>query len=192
MTIPPADFNKRNPIIAEYSGELYRSFSLSRGTGSASVLYFGKSGTERWDAPDHFYGVCYLGKSSDGCFLETFGQTTPRAISQNQLGSKGLATVQADDLQLLDITGPGAYRIGATGAVWAGDRAISRLWSKAIHGHPNKVDGILYSGNHDPSELNIAVFDRAVKKLKLSGYERWSSLADLARILDKYDVALLQ
>lgn len=191
MTYPAANFNTITLPVTTFSGNLFRSFSLGRGRTPASVLFFGRAGTERYDSPDNSYGVCYLGLNQAGCFIETFGQSMPRVVDQDVLEERGLATVEANDLTLLDITGAGAFHIGATGVVWAGDRAVSRVWSGAIHLHPDEVDGILYKGNHDPSQSSIALFERASHKVALTTTLDWVAFAGLGDILNTYNIAFL-
>jgi hypothetical protein len=93
-------------------GALYRSFALSRGMTASAILFFGRAGIERYDSPDNAYGLSYLGISPAGCFIEMCGQTMPRALDQIFVEQRGIATIQATDLKLLDITGHGAYLIG--------------------------------------------------------------------------------
>ena len=114
-----------------------------------------------------------------------------RAIDQDVLEERALAFIQATDLNLLDITGTGAFQIGAKGPVWAGDRAISREWSKAIHNHPDMVDGICYAGNHNASEFSVALFDRAQGKVTLNTTVDWLQLPGLGTIMDAYGIAYL-
>lgn len=189
MIYPAANFSTLTMPVTSFSGNLFRSFSLSRGKTASSVLYFGKAGTERYDSPDKAYGVCYLGKTPGGCFIETFGQSMARAIDRALLEERGIATIAAKDLKVVDITGTGAYQIGARGEVWTGDRALSRVWSKAIFEHPAIVDGILYAGNHNSAEHSIALFDRAQSKVKLISTTDWIDSTDLPGILNDYQIA---
>lgn len=65
--LPPADFDTRPAVFeAIASGQLLRIHPAGK-----SALHFGKSGRNRFDAPDASYGVLYGALSLAGCVVET-------------------------------------------------------------------------------------------------------------------------
>lgn len=99
-----------------------------------------------------------------GAFLESFGRRTPgrNLVSREKLAARPLAAVEAGDaLRLVDLTGPGLARIGATGAISTDAREKAQAWSRALHLHPSGPVGLRYRLRHDPSRNGVAIFERA-------------------------------
>lgn len=71
-------------------------------------------------------------------------------------------------------------------AVRAADQALGQQWRLAFWSHEAQPDGILYPSRLN-NEPNIAVFDRALPKLSVTGVtpllSRRSELADVIRDL---------
>src|ERR1700729_114756 len=70
---PRADLATRSPLLYNLVGGtvIYRLHRADR-----DPIFFGKSGDNRFDAPDGSYGVLYAGKDEYCCFIETCGQIT--------------------------------------------------------------------------------------------------------------------
>lgn len=68
---PPADLASRKPLIhvSTDSDTWYRSHAMGKGP-----LFFGKTMTQRWDAPEGEYGVLYLGFDPFCAFIESIGR----------------------------------------------------------------------------------------------------------------------
>lgn len=66
-------------------------------------------------------------------------------------------------LRLVELRGYGLGRIGATAEIVHGGLPYDapQAWSKALHVHPSKPDGIAYTARHDDEALCYALFDRA-------------------------------
>lgn len=144
-------------------------------------LHFGRAGTERFDAPDGRFGVCYAGEDDASTFIETFGHVTGRrVVTASELVARGRARLTTSrPLRLVDLTGPGLARLDADNALAAGcDYALSQSWSAALWAHPGQPDGLPYLTRHDPALRSVALFDR----------ETWPALA---RLLDRYDFGLI-
>jgi hypothetical protein len=169
---PPADLHGHRLPLAETPGPWIRSHSIRHGP-----LYFGTSGFNRFDAPDHQYGVLYAAVDFHGAFIETFGRELGHhAIDPIALQERALAEVKASrPLRLVDLTGPGLSQIGADSRLTASDYAVSQPWALALHEHPDQPDGILYRSRHDPSRFCAAIFDRAAYALTATSL---GSLAD--------------
>ncbi len=191
---PPADFSTTSLPIVLNQGSWYR---LHR--SEHTPLYFGRTGFNRFDAPDGEFGVLYLGDSPKCCFVETYGRSDRddhRIVTRQELTTRNLATVEfSRPLRVVDLTGSGLARIGVDNRLGTGDYRIARRWSQALWAHPDEPDGILYRSRHDPSRTCLAIFDRATDALAASNVgslvER-ANLALLAAILDAYDIGYLE
>jgi len=122
---PPSDLYRRKLPILQFEGELYRTYNLDR-----DPLFFGRSGTNRFDDPQGEYGVLYAARDSYGSFIETFGQLRTHPISSSELKRKGLARLIARrPLVFVDLAASGALaRLGADGRLFAGDYEIAQNW----------------------------------------------------------------
>jgi hypothetical protein len=56
LPVPPVDFTAGTGTVVEFDKPIFRSHSLSR-----HLVFFGKTGQFRFDAPDGSYGVLYAG-----------------------------------------------------------------------------------------------------------------------------------
>jgi hypothetical protein len=125
--------------------------------------YWGRTGDNRFDAPNHDYGVLYAADTFDGAFIETFGDLSPKTVSVSSLTARGVATVvPVRTLRLVDLAGPGLSQIGLDARICADDHALPQQWSEAIRAHPSQPDGIWYAARHDATEHSVALFERYV------------------------------
>lgn len=189
---PPAGFASHRLSTTRRTCQWFRVHKTSRGP-----LFFGTSGSNRFDAPAGEYGVLYVGADAHCAFIETFGHATgARSVTVGELASKGMATVKCSrPLRLLDLTGKGLARIGADARLTSGDDyGLSHRWSRAIHDHPSKPDGVLYRARHDPQRLSAAIFERVGPDLSVVSD---TAMLDpgfatvLGRILDDYRFGLM-
>ncbi len=189
---PPADFAKRKLPIWLFRRHWFRIHRLKYG-----ALYFGRSGDNRFDAPASEFGVLYAGKDERCAFIETFGHATGvRFVAQKELADRGLALIKPKrPLRLVSLAGEGLARLGADARLTSGESYdVAHRWSLAIHEHPKKPDGIVYTARHDPSRVCVAIFERASVDLEVTSL---GSLADpthtklLAMLLDTYDFGLI-
>jgi hypothetical protein len=157
--------------------------------------FFGRTLTNRFDASDGSYGVMYLGLDQYCSFIETFGQQTGQNfVTVKELEMSKLAFVKVTHkLKVVNLTGYGLARIGADNRLTAGAHPVARKWSKALHAHPNQVDGIYFRACHDPDRFSLALFDRAKNKIAIEQSINLLSSEftnTLSKILDKYNFAL--
>ena len=195
---PPSDLHGRTLPIRQFEGELYRTYNLDQ-----EPLFFGRSGTKRFDDPKGEYGVLYTAADSYGSFVETFGQLRTHPISSSELKGKGLARLVARQrLMFVDLAAPGALaRLSADSRLFAGDYDTAQLWSRAFYECPlPKLEGILYPARHDQTRTSIAIFDRA-EGIEVVDCRHWyddrddegSSLRPmLGAILDHYGFQLIE
>ncbi|MGP3699438.1 RES family NAD+ phosphorylase [Rhodobacter sp. NSM] len=152
--LPPPDIDLRTPLIRTLSAgaRLHRFHDRAFGP-----IWFGQTGTGRLDDPAHAYGVLYVAEGEGGAFSEAF------------LRRPGLNLIAR-------LHGPGLGVIGATAEVTHGGLPYDapQAWSKVLHDHPARFDGILYRSRHDDDELCLALFDRA--EPDIVEVERWPDL----------------
>ncbi|HEV3048931.1 MAG TPA: RES family NAD+ phosphorylase, partial [Longimicrobium sp.] len=150
----------------------------------------------RFDAPGGGYGVCYLGVDEEAAFVEgVLHRAIPRRIiSARTLAARAISVIHIlEDIRAVRLYGQYLVGNGATAAVVHGDdyRGLSQPWSKAIHDHAVRADGILYTARHDDSVMALALFDRAAHKIA-AGARHPLSDRDVRtlRLLDRYGIGL--
>jgi RES domain len=195
LPLPPGDLAKRAlPITELRSGDiLHRVHAVDRG-----CLWFGPAPgappVNRFDDPLGEFRVCYLGTSAEACFAETFLRNPPvRILALSDLSRRSLTPVEVvHNLRLVPLYGAGLAKLGATAEV-VNERSyrVSRAWSRALWGHPEKPDGIQYRSRHDDDAFCVALFDRAEQAL-VAGQAKplWENAWTLAALLDRYGIGL--
>ncbi|MDQ2827943.1 MAG: RES family NAD+ phosphorylase [Chloroflexota bacterium] len=158
-------------------------------------LYFGRTGDNRFDAPDGEYGVLYAGNDTHCAFVETFGDLGRRDVTTSQLDARCLARLETGrPLTLIDLTGPGLARLGADERLCSGDHGVAQQWALALWAHPSRPDGLLYRARHDPSRYRVALYDRVADTVRVTPQGSLSEArnrAMLADLLDTYTFALV-
>jgi hypothetical protein len=155
---PPANLADLPLPIREVDHEWVRVHKARR-----DPIYFGSSGSNRFDAPNGAFGVMYVGKDAHCAIVETIEfLSSGRLIAASTLSHLSLTRIQTDrPLRLVDLTADGLVRLGADARLTTGSYAISQQWSLAIWNHPSTLDGLLYRSRHDPSRMSAAIFNRA-------------------------------
>jgi hypothetical protein len=158
---PPGDLARRNPLIVELPAGtlLHRFYSATH-----DPIFYDRSRTGRFNAPDGSYGVLYAAMSLAGAFVETFLREPGRTLLPTDLLARK-AYVQLRllrPLRLVRLGGPGLARVGATAEVVHGGlpHDAPQAWSAALHRHPAMPDGITYTARHDDEAPCCALFDR--------------------------------
>jgi hypothetical protein len=164
-----------------------------------SAKYFGpepgSEATHRFHAPDGSFLVCFIGLSEEAAFAEgvLHGPVPTGIVSPATLNARAIAElVVVNTIRALPLHGAFLLQIGATASVTHGDDyAISQEWAKAVHAHPQALDGIVYTSRHDDSTFSLAMFDRAEHSLA-EGYSHPLSATDVRTLmlLDRYGLGL--
>lgn len=191
---PHVDLNDREPLIHEISAgqSVFRLYNQR-----FNPLFYGKTGHNRFDAPDGSYGVLYAGMDEHCCFIETFGQTTGvRAVSGALLEESSLAELELiRPLKLIDLSAKNSLpRIGADARLLSGSHAIAQRWSAALRAHRSKPDGIRYPARHDLGRSACAIFESSATTFKttpLGSLMEGRHRKLLAEILNGYDFGLI-
>ena len=91
---------------------------------------------------------------------------------------------------LVDLRGDGPVHIGAPPAVAHDTSHVAgRALSAAVHAGVPEADGLLYQSRFT-GDAGVAVFDRAIGKLALSGVAPLIGVEQFWHVLDVYDIAL--
>jgi hypothetical protein len=160
-------------------------------------LFFGRTCSNRFDAPGGEFGVLYVGATTDAALIETFGHATgDNFVQRSELLLRGISVIGSTaQLKLVDLTGPGLARIGADERLCSGSQQLARRWSAALYSHSINPDGLLFRARHDPSQMCAAFFDRAEPHLVIRKTTRLSDAAfedELLEFLLKYDFGLAE
>jgi hypothetical protein len=145
------------------------------------------------------FGVLYLGETVKVCFLEAVlrdrrdGAIGDLPIEEAELHGRHYAEIEiALPLKLVDLRDDGAVVMGVpTDVGKAASQTLARNWSVAFHEHPEKPDVIIY-----PSWLNghtnLAVFDRAIMKLRVVRTMKLIAAPGLATVLNDLQVSIVE
>ncbi len=191
---PHADLDTRSPLLYELEEGtvIYRLHSAGQ-----VAIFFGRTGGNRFDAPDGTYGVLYAGEDEYCCFIETFGQVTGvPSVSGASLDQRSLAEITvAQTMTLIDLSASaGLARIGADGRLMDGSHAVAQRWSAALRKHPTNPAGILYRARHDPAKLAFAIFECPADFFQVTSrgsLRNPRNLRLLGEILDHYQFGLI-
>lgn len=194
---PPPDLHRRHLPITRTHQAWWRLHRCAYG-----AIYFGKSGTNRFDAPggeQGEFGVLYAAADAYGAFIETLGRATGANRVDMQLLRETclsrLTTVQP--LKLVDLRGPGLARLGADERLCAGDDyELCGRWALALYHHPVRPDGLYFRARHDPARFSLALFSRDATAQGIQAQSQGAltdpaNTALLAEILDRYQFQLL-
>lgn len=159
---PPADLARRKLPLRTIKGSLYR---IHRSLDN--WRHFGKTKFERFDDPLAKYGVLYAAIQPEAAFAEVFLRNLSwMVISEQDLVDRSISAFAAASLRCVDLTGEGLRKLSC-------DNRISTekpyhtvgLWSRALHNHPQRPDGIICRSRHNPRFKCLALFDRCDRRL---------------------------
>jgi prophage maintenance system killer protein len=94
-------------------------------------------------------------------------------------------------LKLVDLRRDAAIRMGVPSDVAGASRqSLARWWSVAFHEHPEQPDGIIHRSRLN-AEANLAIYDRAISKLRVHRVTALINAKGLADVLEELKVALV-
>ena len=139
-----------------------------------------------------------MAEDAFGAFIEVYGRDPGlNLVTEADLRGRVLSEIEVEGgLRLVDLTGPGAARIGATGAISTDPHELVRPWSRAIYGHPTSPAGIYYRLKHDLDRKGVAIFERegtvgAVRSNGRGSLMDPENVGMLGEILDEYGFGLI-
>jgi hypothetical protein len=106
-------------------------------------------------------GIYYAASDAKTCLAETF-QTT-RRIDRAFQGPWLVVFETGSALQVLDLTGDFATRIGASMAIHSGSRMRARVWARDLYEAFGEIQGIQYSSSMNGGAAAFALNERAQK-----------------------------
>jgi len=189
---PPPDLHQREIPLIDIDQAWFRIHRVDR-----DPIHFGREAQWRFDSPDRSYGVVYLAVDEHAAFIETFGHVTGvNSVTVSSLSGRHLARIDpARPLRLVDLVSSGGLaRLGADARLCTGSYQVSRRWSRALHDHPSRPDGIRYPCRHDPARSAGAVFDHVTGHLSAHRLGSLLTIENgtlLGKILDHYGFGLI-
>ena len=143
------------------------------------------------------FGVLYLGNTLKVCFLEAVlrdqrnGVVGDYVIGEAELRSRRYARIEPiSQLHLVDLRGDGCVRMGIPSDVpRSSNQTLSRRWSLAFYQHRFQPDGIIYPSRLN-ADTNLAIYDRAIFKLREVGNSSLIGAQGFAEVLDDLRVAI--
>jgi hypothetical protein len=197
---PPADFARANLDLKTFAvGDRFGRIYVDH---HSNPLGFGKTPSRfsdpRHRIPKNRFGVLYLGESLKVCFLEAVlrdkrnGAIGDYPLDEKELRARQFAVVEViTPLAMVDLRGDGGVRMGVPSDVSrASDQRLARAWSVEFHEHPARPDGIVYSSRLN-GQTNLAVYDRAIPKLRVADTTPLMAAPELPEVLDDLLVALV-
>jgi hypothetical protein len=145
------------------------------------------------------FSVMYASLSFETCIVETlvrdrFTHRLNRELPLAAVLARGHARISTQpdlELNLLDLRNTGCVDIGApTDAVRARHFAAGQALGKAVYEEHKEVDGFIYASRLTGDDC-IAVFERAVKKLRVDDACELKDHAELPTVLKKNRVVLV-
>jgi hypothetical protein len=161
------------------AGELLQH--VSRVAYRNAPMYYGRDGTNRYDAPKRDYGVLYLGRDLPTALMESVFHKhrwltdAKRSIALKEIQSRLVRAVGVlDDLCLADLTAEGVMA-GFFGLnleqLASRDYTHTQQVSAQVHAMREDdvplFDGVLYPSRNNYPAASIALFERAQKKVKV-------------------------
>ncbi len=191
------------PTICIDTGELLQH--VSRVAYRNAPLYYGRDGTNRYDAPARDYGVLYLGRDLPTVLMESvfhkhqWDRDATRSIALAEVQSRLVRAVGVlADLHLADLTAEGVmagyFGLNLEQLVSRGYTHTQQV-SGRVHamlgddGEP-RFSGLLYPSRNNYPAASIALFDRAKTKVKMVDDIDLPDHVEWERFVEKYRIGV--
>jgi hypothetical protein len=173
---PPPGFDRADLELVDVDpGELLRLAFRTK----VSQLTFRASARYRFDAPTGEFGVLYAAFDLATAFAETVLRTVPQSIPAGEeplLTYEELArrrVVQFAEapagrpMRLVKLYDEGLAAAKVDNRIATDDDyATTRLWARAFHDHPERVDGVAYLSRFMGARRSVVLFDRCAGLLR--------------------------
>lgn len=100
------------------------------------------------------------GQAFKTCLAEFFQQTRIVDVSRHKPVMTAFEIV--DSLQLVDLSGDFATRIGASAAINSGPRPRAQRWAQLVYDAYPQAQGIFYTSSMNPGQPAVALFERSL------------------------------
>jgi hypothetical protein len=154
-------------------------------------------GKTRLASPDHSFRVLYVAPALITSVAETivrdrFDDRVRRALTREEMDLWGATEVSTRrPVRLLDLRGMGPTLLGIpTDALMARNHAAGRRLSRSLYNQFADIDGVVYTSRHVKKDC-VAIYDRAVPKLRAGPVEPLITLPALAPALIDLDIRLI-
>ncbi|HEU4987894.1 MAG TPA: RES family NAD+ phosphorylase, partial [Rhizobiaceae bacterium] len=127
--------------------------------------------TNRFDSASGQFGVLYAGLTLRGALAESLVRNPQRLmVAMTDIVGRSVSRLVSDrPLRIVRLYGSGLQTVGTDNAISTGPYEPCGLWSDALWDHPDRPDGLAYQSRHDPSEICLAIFEKADVSLKAKG-----------------------
>lgn len=199
---PPQDLHRWPLPLRPHSDAAFRVYRLDE-----ESRHYGKERRWRFDDPLGEYGVMYTALTPEGAFAETLlpqpGALTLTAyadagtvpVSSAMIDTRSLAEVTfTSPVRCVDLSGEHLAAIGADASIFTGPYVGAQQWSRALFTHPSQPDALLYRSRRDPSQLSLAIHERADPKVKvtpLGGLAEPQHAGVRATVIRRYHVVIV-
>lgn len=185
------------------TGELLQH--VSRVVYRGEPLYYGRDGTNRYDAPTKSYGVLYLGRDLPTALMESvfhkhqWDRDSKRSIALAEVQSRLVRAVGVvGDLQLADLTAAGvmAGYFGLTLEQLASrdythtQQVSAQVYAMLDADSVPLFDGVLYPSRNNYPSASIALFERAQGKVKVVDDIDLPEHVDWPGFVEKYQIGV--
>lgn len=150
----------------------------------------------RFSDPAGRYAVLYAAEAVRCCFWEAvvrnrLTRSQRRELPRSDIDVRLVVSLESrKDLTLVDLRGDGPIRIDAPPAVaHDSNHAAGRWLSAATFADVREADGFLFQSRYT-GHLCVAIFDRAICKLRELRVTPLMEHADFLVVLDDYDILL--
>ncbi len=185
------------------AGELLQH--VSRVVYRDKPLYYGRDGTNRYDAPARNYGVLYLGRDLPTALMESvfhkhqWDKDTKRSIALAEVKGRLVRAVGVlEALHLADLTAKGVMA-GYFGLNLEQLASRSYTHTQQVSGQVHAMlgdddaplfDGVRYPSRNNYPAASIALFERAEKKVKVFEDIDLPDHADWPRFVADYGIGV--
>lgn len=142
--------------------------------------------------------VFYAASNFETAFCETlirnnFDRRIERRLERSMITKRGRALIEsAKPLAMIDLTDANCqkYAVPVT-AIRGGDHRSGRAFARAIIDKRKDVDGILFPSRLKDGSQNIAVFNRALKKLAVTSKKQLKTMRRTYDLIEDYNIELI-
>jgi hypothetical protein len=131
-----------------------------------SEPFFGKRAAHRFDDPRKIFGTCYFGLKIDTAVAESILHDIEPVQGGYDLDAQKVVdtyvhTFKGPDLKVADLTGHHLNVLGGHADLFGtASYDLPMLWSRAVHEHPQQVDGFMYVSRLLTPHRAVVLFDR--------------------------------